>query len=70
MLKSLPWDVKECSTKSGTQEWLLDHKKGNLFLVFDLSEKIKVQLVSGIYGEHSEPQCQKRGILPLSQFSI
>ena len=53
-------------TKSGTQDRLPDHKKGCLFLIFDLNEKIKVQSVSGIYGHHLEPQCRKWCILPLN----
>ena len=41
------------------------HKNGCLFLMFDLNKKIKVHSVSGIYGDHLEPQCQKWCILPL-----
>ena len=47
-----------------------DHKKGCLFLIFDLNEKIKVQSVSGIHRHDSEPQCQKWCILPLSQTHV
>ena len=62
MLKSVLRDIKERHARVA-----LDHKKGCLFLISDLNEKIKVPSVSGVYGDNFEPQCQKWCILPLSR---
>ena len=66
MLKSVLRGI----TESGTQEWLLDRENGCLFLLLDLYEQIIVHSVSGIYGDHSEPQYQKWCIFSLIRMPL
>ena len=69
MLKSVPCQrAFRGITRSGTQECLLDHKKGYLFLIFDLDEKIKYSQCLEYMGMilSPEPHVKKVLLLPLT----
>ena len=38
---------------SGMQEWLMELVNADSFLIFDSIEKIEIETVTGIYGDHS-----------------